>query len=41
MGLLEAGLLGEAAAGEEASVDASKEFKPKEFVEILKVHNGG
>lgn len=41
MGLLEAGLLGEAASGEESSVDASKEFKPQEFVKVLEVHNGG
>jgi hypothetical protein len=41
VGLLEAGLMGEATAGEETTVDAPKEFKPKEFVKVLKVHNGG
>ena len=38
--LLEAGLLGEAASGEVASIDSSLEFEPKEFMKVLKVHNG-
>jgi len=37
MGLLEAGLLGEAAAGKGAAFDAAHEFDAKEFVEVLKV----
>ena len=41
MSLLKTRLLGEAALSEGASVDASEEFKPKEFVEVLKVHNKG
>jgi len=32
MGLLEAGLLGQAAAGEGAPFDAAKEFDAEEFV---------
>jgi len=36
--LLEAGLMGEAAAGEGAALDAAKEFEAEEFVQVLKVH---
>jgi hypothetical protein len=41
VGLLEAGLLGEAAAGEGAAFDAPEEFETKEFVQVLKVHRFG
>jgi hypothetical protein len=41
MGLLEADLLGEAAAGEGAALDAAKELEAKEFVEVLEVHSPG
>jgi hypothetical protein len=39
VGLLEAGLLGEAAAGEGAAFDAAHKFGAKEFVEVLEVHS--
>ena len=38
MCLLEAGLVGEAGAGEGAALDAAEEFDPKKLVEIVKVH---
>ena len=38
MGLLKAGLMGDAAAGEDAAFDAAEEFEADEFVQILKVH---
>ncbi len=38
MRLLEACLLGEAAAGEGAALDAAQEFDAEEFVQVLKVH---
>ena len=41
MSLLEAGLTGEAAAGEEASLDAPVEFKAEKFVQVLEVHRMG
>ena len=41
MGLLKTCLVGEAALSEGAPVDAPEEFEPKEFVEVLKVHNKG
>ena len=39
--LLEAGLLGETAAGESTAFDAPKEFKSEQFVEVLEVHTLG
>ena len=41
MRLLEAGLLGEAAAGEGAAFDAAQEFDAEKFVQVLKVHERG
>jgi hypothetical protein len=41
MRLLKTRLLGKAALSEGAPVDTPEEFKPKEFVEVLKVHNKG
>lgn len=41
MGLLEAGLMSEAAAGECAAVNASEKFEAEKFVEVLKVHRYG
>jgi hypothetical protein len=41
MRLLEASLMGEAAAGESAAFDASKEFDAEEFMQILKIHGKG
>lgn len=38
MGLLEAGELGEAGAGEDAGLDAACEFLTEEFVEVCEVH---
>jgi hypothetical protein len=38
VGLLEAGLLGEAAAGEGTAFDAAKEFDAEELMQVLKVH---
>jgi hypothetical protein len=41
VGLLKAGLLGEAAAGEDAALDAAEEFEAEKFVQVLKVHRFG
>jgi hypothetical protein len=38
MGLLEAGLMGETTAGEDATFDATEQFKAKKFMQVLKVH---
>jgi len=38
--LLEAGLLGETAAGQGSAFDAAEEFETEELVEVLKVHEG-
>jgi hypothetical protein len=41
VGLLEAGLLREAALGESTAFDAPGKFEAKEFVQFLKVHGRG
>ncbi len=38
MGLLKAGLAGEARAGEGSAFDAAEEFKAEELVQVLEVH---
>jgi hypothetical protein len=38
VGLTEASLVGEACAGEGATIYAPEEFEPKELMEVLEVH---
>ena len=41
VGLLEAGLVGEAATGEGAAFDAPEQFKAEKFMQVLEVHKYG